>query len=245
MVKKQYYVAQKYRDIVDKFKGDEKVIAESLLDRYLRDYSLETTSDVNTLKEVIYYEVIQQRLQQKLNSFADNQSVPIQLVEIMHKNSDVIVKLKNTLGLFAEREKKTEYDVLAHMKRRFKVWLNENQASRTLACPHCGKMMMLKLKTEAWEAMKHPFFRDKVLYNYHLIKLYQESKITRDDVSKVLECSPDYVDWVITKIEKEKQIDGKQEQTEERKEEVKEDVQLRVEINENSGADSQTENTSS
>lgn len=250
MARKQY-VAQKYKDIVDKFKGDEQKLANNLLERYLKDYSIESTSDINTLKEVIYYEVIQQRLQQKLNDFAANASVPAQLVDMMHKNTDIIIKLKNTLGLFAEKEKKTEYDVLSHMKRRFKTWMHENQATRTLVCPHCSKMIMLKMRTEAWESQKHPFFRDKILYNHHLIKLYQESKISRDDVGKVLQCSPDYVDWVIQKIEREKQLDGQQEQSQEKQEETKEDLQLPLPVTEVSeldkeiyGADSQTDNSS-
>ncbi len=191
-------------DIVGKFKNlAEKKIAKSLQNKYLEDYEIETVSDKNTLKEVIYLEVIQNRLQEKLNDFyeTDNKAVPFNLIEIIHKNSDAIIRLKNTLGLNRSKEKRSSYDVLEHLKKRFKKWLFENQASRTLSCPHCGKMILLKIRTAIWEAQKHPFFRDKVLYNKHLMHMLHTGQITRDDVGKVLEQSPDMCDWIIDKIE--------------------------------------------
>ena len=199
------YLKSEYKDIVNKFKGEEKKVVENLLEKYLRDYSIETISDVNTLKEVIYYEVIQHRLQDKMNELAENKTIPIQLVNVMHENSDAIIRLKNSLGLFETKEK-DDKDVLNLLKKRFKVWLAENQGSRTLICPHCNKMVLLKIKTDAWEAQKHPFFKDRILYNKHLIKLLNDNKINKEDVAKILECSIDYVDWVIDKIEHTKEI---------------------------------------
>jgi len=38
---------------------------------------------------------------------------------------------------------------------------------------------MLKIRTEAWEAQKHPFFKDRILANKHLVKLYKDKKITK------------------------------------------------------------------
>lgn len=196
------YLTKEHKDIINKFEGAEKKLASSLLEKYLRDYSIESISDINTLKEVIFYEIIQNRLQVKLNEFAASKTIPIQLVNVMHENSDAIIKLKNNLGLFADKEKKTEYDVLKHLKRRFSLWLEDNQASRTLVCPHCSKMILLKIKTDIWESQKHPFFKDRVLYNKHLFKLYGEGKITKKDLAAIIETSEDYIDWVIDKIEK-------------------------------------------
>lgn len=227
-------VYKKYSDIIDKFKGPEADLAANLIERYLKEYTIESISDINTLKELIYYEVVQTRFQLKLNDFSDNKSVPIQIVEIMHKNSDVILKLKNSLGLFKDKTKEDGYDALDHLKRRFKVWLTQNQASRTLVCGHCGKMLLLRIRTEAWEAQKHPFFSDKILGNPHLIALYQRNIITKEDVAKVLETSPDYVDWLVTRWGKNQQevVNGKEEK-------VVEEVQVEPSIQSN-GADSQT-----
>jgi DNA-directed RNA polymerase subunit RPC12/RpoP len=196
------YLTKEHKDIVNKFKGEERKIASSLLEKYLRDYSIESISDINTLKEVIYYEIIQYRLQDKLNDFATQKTIPIQLVNVMHENSEAIIKLKNSLGLFSNKEKKTNYDVLKHLKKRFSLWLEENQASRTITCPHCSKVVLLKIRTKEWEAQKHPFFKDRVIYNKHLFNLFKLNKISKKDVADILETSEDYVDWVIEKIEK-------------------------------------------
>jgi len=196
------YLTKEHKDIVNKFQGAEKKIASTLVEKYLKDYSIETISDINTLKEVIYYEIIQYRLQDKLNDFATQKTIPIQLVNVMHENSEAIIKLKNSLGLFSNKEKKTNYDVLKHLKKRFSLWLEENQASRTLICPHCSKLVLLKIRTKEWEAQKHPFFKDRVIYNKALFDLYHSKKISKKDVADILETSEDYIDWVIEKVEK-------------------------------------------
>jgi len=192
-------------DITSKFKNSaERKSAKALLKKYLSDYTIETISDKNTLKEVIYLETVQTRLQDKLNDFyeSENKSVPFQLVDIIHKNSDAIVRLKNTLGLNRGKEKKSAYDVLEHLKKRAKKWREENQASRSRVCPHCSKLILWKIRTDKWDMQKHPFFKDRILYNKHLIELHKKGTLTREDVAKVLECAPDYVDWILEKIER-------------------------------------------
>ena len=59
--------------------------------------------------------------------------------------------------------------------------------SKTSSSPSLAvssEMVMLKIRTEAWEAQKHPFFKDRVLYNKHLVKLYQSGIISKEDVSE-------------------------------------------------------------
>jgi len=179
----------------------EKARGKELLWKYMDDYSIDTISDKNSIREVIYLEIVQQRLQEKLNEFyeQDQKAVPTQLIDTIHKNSDAILKLKNSLGLNKGKQGKSTYDALVHLKKRFKRWREENQGSRTIICPHCGKMVILKLRTKFWEAAKHPFFKDKVLFNTHLFKLFKENKLSRDDCAKVLECSPDYINWIVEK----------------------------------------------
>ena len=188
-------------DLVKKFtESRERKLAKDLVKRYLEDFSLETISDRNTLKEVIYYEVVQNRLQEKLNHFyeKDSKAVPMQLIDTLHKNSEMIIKLKNTLKLTRVNEK-GGYDALAHLKKRAKVWREENQGSRTIKCPHCQQFVLLKIRTAEWEAQKHPYFKDRILANKHLVRLYNEGRVNRTDVAAILECSENYVDWLIEK----------------------------------------------
>jgi hypothetical protein len=60
-------------------------------------------------------------------------------------------------------------------------------------------MIMLKIRMESWEAQKHPFFKDRLLGNEQLIRLYKLGKLTREDVAAILGTSADYADWLINK----------------------------------------------
>lgn len=60
-------------------------------------------------------------------------------------------------------------------------------------------MVLLKIRTDKYDAIKHPFFRDRILTNEHLLKIYKEGKITKEDVAKVLGTSNDYVDFILDK----------------------------------------------
>jgi len=192
--------------VVEFFQDSAEIaLAKELQAKYLADYDLETISDKQLLRQLIYLEVFHiTRLQKSANDFhATNGVIPIQLVDSLHKNINQIVTLKDKLGLTKDKEEELlqsdSYKALELLKKKFKVWRENNQASRTIICPHCGKMVMLKIRTEAWEAQQHPFFKDRLLGNSHLIALYKDKKITKEDVGKILEVSPDYCDWLLNK----------------------------------------------
>jgi len=177
--------------------------AQMLFQKYMSDYTIESISDKNTLREVIYLEIVQQRLQAKMNEYYDKDSkaVPMQLMDTIHKNSKAILELKNNLGLNRAKTVKSGKDAFQHLIKRIQKWRSENTASRNFVCPCCGKMVLLKIKTDCYDAQGHPFFKDRTLYNKHLLKMYWDKRITKQDVAKVLECSTDYVNWVLEKIE--------------------------------------------
>lgn len=193
-------------ELLTKFEDkDEKKLAKTLLRKYLTEFQIENIADRNTLSLLIYLEINQLRIQQKMNKMhiEDDGAIPVDLLESMNKNSDAIIKLKNTLGLSKSKEKLAGYDALQHLMRRFKKWGEENQASRHMKCPHCAQFMLLKIKTEAWEAQKHPFFKDTFLYNKKLIdNLNKTVTLDRNFLAEVFEVSPDYIDWVVKRINK-------------------------------------------
>lgn len=178
----------------------EKEAAVTLLRKYLDEYIIENISDKNTLKQLIYLEILHYHRLQKTanNEFKDVKATSPNTVRAIHENLEQILKLKNSLSLIQpDKGKSDAYQALDTLFKKFKVWRENNQGSRTLVCPHCSKMVMLKIRTDAWEAQKHPFFKDKLLANEHLVELYRENKITDKDVAKILQVSPDYVYWLI------------------------------------------------
>ncbi len=179
---------------------DEKKLAKALLGKYLSDYSIETISDKNTLKQLIYLEIMNVRMQKILNDTQEtSNTMSMQMVDGIHKNINEIIILKDKLGI-SQQGQTDSYKSIEILKKKFSVWRKENSGSRNAVCPFCGKMILFKARMENWEAQKHPFFKDRIITNDHLIKMYKDGTITKTDVSKVLEVSEDYIDWVITKL---------------------------------------------
>lgn len=193
------------RDIEDMFTDDEeKKKAKKLLKKYFNTYSIESISERNTLKQLVFLEVFNIRLQNELNTYHQNQQpAHPKTVESLHNNLNQISSLKDKLGVSKDKQKQTQaegYSILETLFRKHKIWREENQGSRTLTCPYCSKMVLLRIRMKDWEAQKHPFFKDKILANTHLMELLKEGKITKRDVASVLGTSVDYIDWLIEKI---------------------------------------------
>lgn len=184
----------------------EKRMARVLLNKYLEEFSLDNISDKALLKDLIYLEVFQKtRLQASAEQFQkENGSVPLQILDSIHKNLDKIRDLKGSLGLTKESssEKNDAFKAFDLLKKKFKIWAEEHQASRTLKCPFCSKIILLRIRTTAWEEQAHPYFSDKVFGSPHLVKLFKDNKITKEDVALILGVSPDYVSWLCERWDK-------------------------------------------
>lgn len=183
--------------------ANERKAAIKLLKKYLNEYVIENISDKNTLKQLIYLEILHyHRLQQTANNeYRDVKATSPNTVKAIHENLEQILKLKNSLSLIQpDKDKSDGFKALDTLFKKAKVWRENNQATRTLVCPHCSKMIMLKIRTDAWEAQKHPFFKDRILGNEHLIQLYREKKITSEDIAKIFQTSTDYIEnWLLEK----------------------------------------------
>ena len=101
---REIIVAEEAKDVLemrDLFSDNkEKKLAIELVDKYLGDYVIETVSDKNTLKQLIYLETLHTRLSDNLNTFKTEDKIPPpQLIDALHKNVTHITTLKNQLQL--------------------------------------------------------------------------------------------------------------------------------------------------
>ncbi len=190
-----------------KFEGtglnkDEKKDAKKQFNLYKRQYNFENLSDLNLLDELVFREALQNRYKRKIEELSDKQKevIPKHIIESLDTNLNGIIKLKEKLGLFEDKKKTDPFEKFNILRKKFTTWLSENQGSRTFSCPHCSKTVMLKIRTTAWEALKHPFFQDKILANKELWKVYKEGKITKEEQAKILGVTPQYIDWLEEKI---------------------------------------------
>jgi len=189
---------------------EDKKSAKVLVRKYLDDYTPETVSDINTLRSILFLEVLNSRLQDELNSAKeDKQDINLKTVETIHKNLNQILVLKNSLGLTKDKKSgnaKSLDQKIKLMRKQFQVWMENNQASREAVCPYCAQQFLLRIRMEHWEEQKHPFFKDRILYNKPLIDLYLEKTITKEKVAEILECAPDYIDWVLEKVHRNESV---------------------------------------
>jgi len=202
------------KDLGYKFQGTgltakEHRQAKKLFEEYRNQYHIDTLSDLQLLGEVVFRETLQIRYKQQAEKCAKDAKetndkkphiVPKYIREALDENLEQILILKDKLGLFSESKEETPFQYIQTLKKKFKKWMEDNQGSRSFACPHCSKMVMLKIKMDAWDALKHPFFKDRILANEHLWKLYKEGKITKKDIAQTLGCAVDYVDSLEERI---------------------------------------------
>jgi len=198
----------------------EKRWAKRRFKDYRTHYHIDSLSDLQLLEELVHREVYQEKYHKKIGKLSkDTKSnkikeetkketkseiVPTYIIRSLNENLNQILILKEKLGLFAEKKADDPFQYIQTLIAKHKKWMTENQGSRTLSCPHCKQMIMLKIRTDFWEALKHPFFKDKILTNEHLWKCYKEGKISKLDITKVLLGkeveNTKYIDWLEEKI---------------------------------------------
>lgn len=192
----------------------EKYFGQKKFDEYVRIYHIVQYSDMQLVDELVYKEILQEQLKiqiqdkkakfDKANKLLEEKdkkefSIPTYVMTAMNNNLEQVLILKEKLGLLNTQTGDDGFKYITQLEEKFKIWCQENQ-DRTFTCPHCSKQILLYMKQEYWETMKHPFFESKVLANKKLWQLYKENKITLKDVAEVLGCSEKFVNWLERKI---------------------------------------------
>lgn len=173
--------------------------ANEIFKNYIDKYNIEKFSDLEDLKSLVQTEIIIQRIQKKLG---ESEKIPSKYnIDSLTALQKHIMQIKEKLGIFQEKDQADVYNKLKILMKKFKKWEEQNQGTRTRKCPYCSKMVMFHIRTDKYDIKKHPFFKDSILTNEHLIKLYKDGKLTKEDVAKVLNVSPDYVKWLVDRWE--------------------------------------------
>jgi hypothetical protein len=204
---------------------EEADFALTLFNKYITGNNITNESDRDLLKSCINFETQIHRIQTFLNREAieaqrngTNPGVPINELRSLAELTTKVIEIKKLLGLSEEKKKNDPLVEWNQWLKKMKIWSEELYAgSRYRECPSCGKPLMFLLRPEAWLALKNPWFRDKVLCNNHLWKLYKAGTITLLDVCKVLlgeQCMDDsYGKWLEHRIYCPENIDPLMEST--------------------------------
>jgi len=184
----------------------ERNIAEKRFNDYRKNYDITKLSDLELLSEKVFREALQERTKAKIGQLMKNKAVssstavPKHLVDSLDSNLDQILKIDEKLGLFTQKKEDSPFKYIATLKKKFKKWMEQNP-DRYIPCPHCSKAILLITEPEHCKAIKHPFYKNNVVYNEEAFKLLKEKKITKLECARILlgsiTQSVDYVDWVL------------------------------------------------
>jgi len=189
-------------------KGKEFKDAENRFNQYKENNHFESWSDLELLEEKVYRETIQERYRKKIAELTENKKkknkkegndldeidiVPSHILEAMNGNFEQIISISEKLGLLKTKKEEELFDYITSLKKKFKIWKENNWDARMTTCPFCSKVFFLNIRTEHFNVNKSPFFEDRVIANKPLFILYKQGKITKQDLANVLNVSADYV----------------------------------------------------
>jgi len=196
----QIVLWQKQINLESRFSDKENVILmEKLFDSYLENYEISSLNDMQNLADLIYEEVMQQKIQKdidKILSDVNTKFIPDKQIESLHAIQERIWKLKEKIGI-VNSTKKDDLTALQELEKKFEIYNNFNRHEFTCSCAYCGELLLLRRRVKDFNALKHPAFSGRFLYNVEVIDDVKKGLITKEQAAKYLRTSSQYIDWVI------------------------------------------------
>lgn len=191
-IARQAFVNVKVRDFKNNplfTAPDEMKMSEDRFKDYLNGNELESMSELDTLRSLVYLEVFEARIQKQLNKMAEekkapNERITKQLTDIQNQKMSLKVKL----GIDRQEDKLDEMTGLETLKKRFKDHINAHRNEFTITCPH-GQLMLVRRRVKDFDTMAHPWFAGRWLFNYEILKDVKDGKLDKVDAWRYLSCA--------------------------------------------------------
>lgn len=186
---------------------EEKKFASELYKKYLKEFTFETSADKTTLSDLIYLEIIAYRQKKFLTQeYSLRQAVPANMVEEYRNTIKQIMDVKKSLGMVKDKTSDNFISTWEMLKKKVLVYFKNSAGTNIVRCPHCRQLFHMILRTELYTPEKLSWFKNTLLYNDDLLKLYHEKRVNEEEVAKILGCSTFYVPVVYELYLKEKQL---------------------------------------
>ena len=186
--------AETKKKIEDRLKEEQS----SMLDRfkgYLNDFKIESSSDIDTLKSLVFVEMLEIRIQKLINEFSvagtfPSDKVTQQLINLQNQKSSLKIKL----GIDSTDEKKDDLTILEQAEERFQKHYEENMnefdLTVPLICPKCNHEHifhhLMRKRVKDFDTIKHPFFLGKWFVNVPVIRFVKEGILTKEQAAEIL-----------------------------------------------------------
>lgn len=197
-LKEQYDFVLEGLPITD---AKEKKILRQILIDYLDGVYIENKKQLFQLKDLVYNEYKKRTTRAKIEKQEKDKpdSVAGYAYDAYHK---LIERGQYLAEKIFGSNLKDDKSVLKQLFSRMKLWMEENQGSRSFKCACCGEMLRAKIRMDKYDIQAHPYFKDRLLTNEFLMEKYIEGKkIIIDEyvIGKVLNCSSLYTEWFLNR----------------------------------------------
>lgn len=176
----------------------EQKLAEEKFKAYLENNELESASDIDTLRSLIFNEILEARIRGEFNKLAEkNQLPPDKLIKSLVEVQDQKSKIKVKLGIDRKDDDKDDFNAYQLAEKRVAKYVNDNRDEFTInlgwQCDKCGhkdiESFLLYKRVKDYHMLKMPWFVGKYLFNYEIVKDVKNKKISKEDATRYLMCS--------------------------------------------------------
>jgi len=161
------------------------------------------------LEELVFTEALHEKIKEKIEQLVKLKNdvtgsvdplLPKSIQDALRESNEAQLRLKERLGLFENKQKLDAFRSFEELKEDFREYRRKNPNSFKCTCPSCSFIFFLKRRTDCYEEIDSPWFKDKVLYNPQLWDAYKCKEISKKRIAAVLGTSEDYIDWLAEKI---------------------------------------------
>jgi len=201
-------------DLLTAFVGlgdDEKPKALKLYIQYVSECSFESLAEKSTLINLVRDEIIKERILTQIQEDYNNKSHAnsLQLIEEVRDIEEHILIQKEKLGMLKNKDNNSFQIAWEELKKKSLDYFATHAGETYVKCPECQKLFRLLMKIEGLDVSKASFFKGTSLYNTKLLKLYEDKRLTIEEVAEILGVHSKYVDFIFQYIylkEKEKEL---------------------------------------
>jgi len=183
-------------------KDDERDFAAELLEEYLAESSITSFSDKQLLSQLIDIEVLMARIKKELKKEYEkaNATIPLHMSEELRNLTEQAYTLKERLGLTKDKEEQNTVEEWEKLKAKALAYYKENAGCNVARCPYCQNMFMILKDMKGHTTAKLPIFKKTLLYNKQLFEMFENNRITKEELANVLGCGSDYIDYIFSTI---------------------------------------------
>jgi uncharacterized C2H2 Zn-finger protein len=192
-------------ELINSFVGlneKEKDKAIQLYDKYVTENSFENLAEKSSLVNLVYLEAINDRIKLFIEKEdkEKNGAIPLHMVEQLISNNEQIMKLKDQLGMLKNKDNDSFITAWDELKKKALDYYNSHAGETYVKCPECQKMFRLLMKIDGLEISKASFFKGTSLYNTKLLKLYEEKRLSKEEVAEILGVHSKYILFIFNNI---------------------------------------------